>query len=367
MTDRKILIVEDESIIAEDIAAFLEEVGYQIVDIVASGEDAIAMAHTAHPHLILMDIMLHGQVDGIEAASHIQADLGIPVVYLTANADDQTLERLKATNPFGYILKPYKEKELQTAVDIALARHAAEAAAQNTIATMQVQSDRKQQYFSMASHEFRTPLSVIQTSAEILQNYGHQLTEAKKEQGFQRIHAAVNSMSEMIDDILVLSDVDCNTLEFSPILLEVVSFCQETIEAVQWSGGLVCTLNLVAPDEPIYAYLDSKLLWHLLDNLLSNAIKYSPSGGEVSLTVSQTMNQVWLNVCDQGIGIPSEYSEMMFEPFQRAANVGKIPGTGLGLTIVKRAVDLHGGTIAVNSEIGRGTTFTVSLPIQPSC
>jgi diguanylate cyclase (GGDEF)-like protein len=123
MSRAKILIVEDESIIAEDIADSLESIGYTVVGIVASGEEAILLAGKLQPDLVLMDIMLQGEMDGITAAEQIQSRYQIPAIYLTAYADDKTLERVKDTNPFGYIVKPYEEKNLHLTIQIALQRH----------------------------------------------------------------------------------------------------------------------------------------------------------------------------------------------------------------------------------------------------
>ena len=107
MSKSKIMIVEDESIIAEDLADSLEDMGYIVVDIVSSGEEAILMAAEKQPHLILMDVMLQGEIDGITAAEEIYSSLQIPIIFLTAYSDNQTLQRVKATNPFGYIVKPF--------------------------------------------------------------------------------------------------------------------------------------------------------------------------------------------------------------------------------------------------------------------
>jgi signal transduction histidine kinase len=112
--------------------------------------------------------------------------------------------------------------------------------------------------------------------------------------------------------------------------------------------------------------MDEKLLRQILENLLSNAIKYSPSGGNVELTLSDFSNQAVFQIRDHGIGIPAEDQQQLFETFHRATNVGTIAGTGLGLAIVKRCVDIHQGQITVESEVGVGTTFTVTLPIYNS-
>jgi diguanylate cyclase (GGDEF)-like protein/PAS domain S-box-containing protein len=122
----KILVVEDESIVAEDIKAILEEFGYRVIGTADSGEEAILKVAETKPHLVFMDIRLKGQMDGIQTAEQIWNDYQIPIVYLTANADIKTLYRAKATEPFGYVIKPFQERELQTAVEIALNRYQTE-------------------------------------------------------------------------------------------------------------------------------------------------------------------------------------------------------------------------------------------------
>jgi hypothetical protein len=383
MADTRILIVEDEAIVAEDIAYRLQTMGYTIAGIVASGEAAIAaltqdIAAESALNLVLMDIMLRGDMDGVEAAQQIRTEFNVPVVYLTANADETTLRRAKQTEPFGYLLKPFKEKELKAAIEIALSRHQAEQEVQQALAhseaqwqQMQQLSVLKSQFLSMASHELRAPLSVIKMATEILQHYDRQLSEDAKQRHFQRITVAMDSLQQLVDDVLMLGQADCHrfTCSFEPI--DLVHFCQEVVQTCEESATTPCLLEFIdrwtdaAAVEPAPACSDPKLLWHLLHNLLSNAIKYSPQGGTVSLTLSRTADAVWFEVQDQGIGIPPAEQASLFEPFRRASNVGKIPGTGLGLAIVKRSVDLLGGDIAVRSAIGQGTTFMVKLPLQP--
>src|SRR6266852_2174940 len=126
MSTAQILVVEDEGITAMDLEARLKRLGYSVPAVVSSGEEAILRAEETHPDLVLMDIVLRGQTDGVQAAQELQSRLGIPVVYLTAYFDDATLERAKATEPFGYIIKPFKDINLRTSIEIALRRHEAE-------------------------------------------------------------------------------------------------------------------------------------------------------------------------------------------------------------------------------------------------
>jgi hypothetical protein len=372
----KVLIVEDEAIVAVDIARRLERLGYFVIDILVAGEDAVRLIEQLQaddpaqlPDLVLMDIVLQGDVDGIEATHLIRSNYNIPVVYLTANADENTLQRAKLTNPFGYILKPFKERELRATIEIALARHQAEQEVKRALDTAEslrqhaeTLSDRRSRMLSLASHEFRTPLSSIQVSAQLLQNHGDQLTEEKRKQGFQRIQDAVGNMNQILEDVLTLSRAEAGQLLYNPENLEVVACCKDLLDLFQFSMNQDLKLTCFAPDGPIQAYLDRKLLWHLLNNLLSNAVKYSPDGGEVQVVVDRQGSWVRIQVKDQGIGIPSEEQEHLFEPFFRASNVELMPGTGLGLAIAKLAVDLHGGRIKVHSEVGRGANFIALLP-----
>jgi signal transduction histidine kinase len=367
----KILIVEDEAIVAEDIATSLEKLGYTIVDIISSGHDAIAAATQLQPDLVLMDIMLQGDMDGIQAAQYIHDQLQIPIVYLTANADDTTFERANQTSPFGYILKPFKDKELRAAIEIALSKHQLEmknlkalAIAEQERLQAEQQSEIKSHYLSMASHEFRTPLSVIRMATELLQHYNDQMSEAKRQQNLQRIQTASESMNALLEDVLIFGRIESGKLELQSDVFDVVDFCRELLETLKLTDKQVCQLELVSLEPAIWVCLDKQLLWHILNNLLSNAIKYSPHGGKVSLFLMNRGNELSLRVKDQGIGIPPASLPHLFEPFCRGSNVGKIPGTGLGLAIAKYSVQLLNGEIEVESQINQGTTFTVKLPLK---
>lgn len=146
--------------------------------------------------------------------------------------------------------------------------------------------------------------------------------------------------------------------------MDLVAFCRDLVESLQMSAKPQHQLNFVVIGDGSDAQMDEKLLGHILTNLLTNAIKYSPDGGTVQFDVVCDRTWVIFRIQDSGIGIPPEDLERLFESFGRASNVGAIPGTGLGLAIVKRCVDLHEGEITVESEVGVGTTFTVTLPLQ---
>ncbi len=123
MTEKRILVVEDESIVAEDIRRSAQHMGYAVLSVASSGEEAVKKAHELNPDLVLMDIMLKGEMDGIKAAEQIRSFLNIPIIYLTAYSDEKTFERAKITEPFGYVIKPFRERELQINIEIALYKY----------------------------------------------------------------------------------------------------------------------------------------------------------------------------------------------------------------------------------------------------
>ncbi len=234
-------------------------------------------------------------------------------------------------------------------------------------------NELKSRFISTASHEFRTPLTTILGSTELLKYYSNSWTEQKKLVHFTRIYSQVKHMTQMLDDVLLVSKAEARKLEFKPAPINVLEFCQGMVEELRLGAGhqhtLIFTpLELEAVEVGSYesAFLDEKLLRHILSNLLSNAIKYSPVGSTIQFILTCLNNAIEIQIQDQGIGIPDEDQPHLFEAFHRAKNVGKLPGTGLGLAIVKNAVDLHGGSISINSRESVGTTFIVTLPISAS-
>jgi PAS domain S-box-containing protein len=222
----------------------------------------------------------------------------------------------------------------------------------------------KTRFFSMASHEFRTPLSTVLAAAQILENSPDEWNDSEKRlRNLYRIQDSVRNMVQLLDDILTINRAETGKLEFNPKLLVLDKFCNQFVEEMRFSAGSQHTLTFTCEGNPISVCLDEKLLRSILSNVLSNAIKYSPNGGNVHLGLEFQLHQVLLRVEDRGIGIFPEDIKQLFEPFHRGKNVRTIPGTGLGLIVVKKCVDLHQGSIQITSEVGTGTTCVVTLPL----
>ncbi|HEY9874616.1 MAG TPA: HAMP domain-containing sensor histidine kinase, partial [Candidatus Obscuribacterales bacterium] len=221
--------------------------------------------------------------------------------------------------------------------------------------------DLRSRFITMASHEFRTPLATILTSSELLKSFGHQMNDDKKIQNYKRIEAAVKKMTNLLEDILLINRAESECIEFNTSILDLEAICRETIEEIKFSLSSKYNFKFSCQGECSQVEIDEKLLRQMLTNLVSNAAKYSPRGGTIYLDLICEYGQATFKVRDEGIGIPEADKERIFERFHRATNVGSISGTGLGLSIIKQAVELHGGSISLESEVGVGTTFTVCI------
>ncbi len=364
MTRAKVLVVEDEKIVAKDIAKTLQRLGYMVVASVSSGEEAIQKVSEIQPDLVLMDIMLKGKMDGIEAAEEIKANFNIPVIYLTAYADEQTLQRAKITEPFGYIIKPFDERDLHTTIEIALGRHIAETAIRVAMEKEKELSEVKSRFWYMVAHEIRNPLTAISSCSQLLEYNNNEISELKRREYLYMIYESVESINNILNEVLAYGQAEAGKLECNPEQLNLVEFCQGIVSEMQFIAGSKHTILFTSQSAQINACLDKKLLRYIFSNLLLNAIKYSPECGLVYFELFSEDGKAIFQVKDNGIGIPEAEQEFLFEPFYRSTNVSNIPGHGLGLTMVKRCVELQGGKITVSSTVGMGTTFTVSLPLH---
>lgn len=509
----KILVVEDEAITSEVIAEQLEELGYTVTDTVTSGSEAIASTAETIPDLVLMDISLGGDMDGIAAAAKIREQFHLPIVYLTAHSDDTTLERAQVTEPFGYIIKPYSERDLRVAIKNALYKHQLErqlvaekemlynvlhstndaviatnergtltymnptaevltgcpltnaygqavgkivqlvdqisevplenpalqvlregkvvnqenlalirrggsktpivessypivqenGAVTGVVTVMQALnqpqqasavlaqeqlttardrnlspefdhhsllaferelSELKSRLIITISHEFRSSLSVVLTSAEIMKNSGSVLSPEKQERNLSRIQAAVGRMTEIVQDVLSFGKAETGELKYKPAPLEIEDFCRSFIEEQQIRVKSSYILDFVAENSCGSAELDEQLLRSMLTNLLDNAFDNSPEGSTISVLLQREDEQVVFQIKDHGAGIPLAAQQKLSSASFGVSHVDTLQGKITKLSIVKKCVELHGGEIILSNEAGIGTTFTIKLPLK---
>jgi PAS domain S-box-containing protein len=223
-------------------------------------------------------------------------------------------------------------------------------------------SELKTRFVSLASHEFRTPLATILSSIELLEDFGPGLPDAERSELLKIVKAAIARMAAMLDQVLLIGRAEAEKLEFHPESVDPAALAAGlALEAERAHAGRA-KVAFAARGAPGRRRIDTNLLTHALSNLLSNAIKYSPAESTVEFELAPEPGTLTFVVRDRGIGIPAEDQPRLFESFHRARNVGNAQGTGLGLTIVKHCVELHGGRVSFESEPGRGSTFTLVVP-----
>jgi len=219
----------------------------------------------------------------------------------------------------------------------------------------------KTRFVAMTSHEFRTPLSVIVSSTELLENYGDRWDTERRLDHLERIRTAAGSMGRMLDDILIIGRAEAGVLRASPAQMHLDEFCKHLVESLEHSSARSHCIRYTFTGDPRVT-LDERLLSEVVGNLLSNALKYSPPGSQVHFDVVANDELCRFAVRDQGIGIPEADIPRLFHSFFRASNADQIKGSGLGLAVVKKALDVQNGTIEVQSQLGRGTKFVVHVP-----
>jgi signal transduction histidine kinase len=222
--------------------------------------------------------------------------------------------------------------------------------------------DLKERFIHMVTHEFRTPLSVIHSSCQIIERYHDHLTVDKQLERVATIKGMSEYMVTLLDDAMEVARGNAGRLAFSPGVANLAALCAAVLEHAQLSSKKYHRFTLETEGALDAVLVDEKLLQSILVNLIQNAVKYTPDGGEVTLRALGEADAIVLEVRDTGIGIPESDQPRVFEAFHRADNAFGEQGTGLGLTIVKNAVDAHGGSISFTSVVGKGTTFTVRLP-----
>jgi signal transduction histidine kinase len=341
-----------------------------------------------------MDIRLSGSLDGIETAERMRRTHDIPVVYVTAHSDPDTITKALGTNPFGYILKPFIDRELKTQIEIALYKHRSEVALRQRQEELERLNEElkdvnrgvvglyaelnekaqelrradelKTRFLSNLSHEFRTPLnSIFALSSLLLEHTDGELTsEQEKQVGF--IRKAADSLLELVNDLLDLSKIRAGRIEVRP-----VEFSAATLFSAL--RGMLRSLHVnpaVAlvfeePEGMPWLYTDEGKVSQILRNFISNALKFTERGEvRVSARHDERNGTVTFTVIDSGIGIAADDQERIFEEFTQLEHPAqsKFKGTGLGLPLCLKLAELLGGRIELESEVGVGSKFSLTLP-----
>ncbi|NEP01038.1 MAG: hybrid sensor histidine kinase/response regulator [Symploca sp. SIO2E9] len=415
-----ILVVDDTPENLRLLSTMLTDHGYKVRKVI-NGKLALDAAQVNPPDLILLDIMMP-QLNGYEVCKKLKAceqTAQVPVIFLSALND--AIDKVKAFDVGGadYITKPFQIEEVVARVENQLlirrlqkqqqeqniklqqeisVRQQAQVALQTlnqeletrvqartveltqankqllkleaelrqALVQQQELNEFKSRIITTISHEYRTPLTTINSSAELLELYGHKWPQEKQLNHLQRIQRKVKHLTSLVNDVLFLDKFECENIKLNLVPLDLLKFGEELVEDLKMTALKGQTIEFRAQGDCLQGTWDEKILRQILSNLLSNAIKYSPEVGVIKLQISSQDGKMVWKIEDQGIGIPTEDQARLFESFHRASNVSNIPGIGLGLSITKKCVDLYNGQITCESKVGIGTTFTVTIPLSQS-
>ena len=387
----RILIVEDDSVSALLLQRALEKNAHQIIGIADTGEKALEMLDEYGADIVMMDINLAGELDGIKTTEIINEKFDIPVVYLSASSDAETLNKVVGTNPSAYVIKPFNIRELNMVIELAIFKDRKEKELQklnneleekvkqrtaelfeaNKELTKALEKEReinelKSRIVLNVSHGFKTPLTSILSSAQLLQIYAEKEHPLKQKiaKHASKIEHSVRALNNLLTSVLFFGKADENKMEYKPKKVFLTTFVKELLDTVKAGIENDVTIKADIGSLPKTVTTDPDLLYQILENLLSNAVKYSKDGKEVNFKLSMENNRLLASVSDKGIGIPKAEQGKLFDRFFRGGNVGIVEGTGLGLSIVKKCIEMLEGDISFESEAGKGTTFHVSIPVS---
>jgi signal transduction histidine kinase len=354
----RILIVEDNRTLARDIEQRLRRMGFAIAGVTGVGEDAIALAERERPDLVLMDIRLDGEMDGIAAAEQIRARSGIPSVFLTVCADDATLRAASVTEAFGYIVKPAQDRELRIVIEMALYKHAAEQERRRLEQQLR-RSEKMEAIGQLAggiAHDFNNVLMAILGNCRSLR--GQLPVDQQPYRQVAQIESAAERAAHMTRQLLAFGR-DANQ---PPDALDLGVHVHRTAALLAHLIGDRIAVDIAIASDLRAVLGRSSELEQVIMNLVLNARDAMPDGGTVTIAARNApdADEIVLTVTDTGLGMDEATRARVFEPFFTTKEVGA--GTGLGLATVYAVVSRSRGRIDVTSAPGQGTTFAIWLP-----
>lgn len=364
-----VLMVDDEEQNRELLRDLLEVRGYQVTE-AEDGEQALQKVAEIPPDVILLDLMMPG-LDGFEVCRRIKGDpqtAHIPILLVTALHERNVRLAGIGAGANDFLTKPIDTQDVILRVRNAVQVKRLFDQLQEANRQLEAASRHKSQFLANASHELRTPLTAIKGFVDnMIDGLTGPLNE-KQTRYLTRTKSNVDRLARLINDLLDLSRIEAGRIDLKPTHLPLVTLIKEVAESLRpVADEKLLSLEVSCLDHSVTAWADRDKVTQVLMNLIGNAVKFTPSQGKVTVAVQRNGHEwVQISVADTGPGIPAEEANKIFDMFYQAAEVGqqKPKGTGLGLAISKSLVEMHGGEIWVESEVGRGSLFSFTLPAR---
>lgn len=356
----KILVLEDNIITLDEIEYRVSKLGY-LVETCVSGKEAIAKVETFKPDLILSDINLGEGPNGIETMAIINQKNDIPVIYITAYDDDNTLSHAQITEPYAYILKPFQERDLEIAISIALYKSKTQKELRELLAL-------KDKLFSIIAHDLREPFNFFLGITNVVMANPDHFDMAKLKSFIKMMNEASLTGYNLVNNLLQWSRSQLGGIKITKTNTNIFDFVNKLLNdqilSKTKNKNITIHTNLNKED---CAMLDSNIIELILRNIFINAIKFTPEGGQIYISskTDYQLNKFILSIKDTGVGMDKDKINDLFKIDMNASTPGtnNEKGNGLGLVVCKDLIGKHGDKIMVMSEPNIGTTFSITLDI----
>jgi two-component system sensor histidine kinase/response regulator len=388
-----IFIVDDNPTNIGVLFEYLEKFGFDLV-VARDGESGIQRAQQSHPDLVLLDVMMPG-IDGFETCRRLkthEATKDIPVIFMTALTSPE--EKVKGFQAGGvdYITKPFQQEEVlaRVATHLRIRTLQQQLELQNTVLQaknirleqaiaerkkaeeklkevnqqLQAANASKDKFFSMIAHDLRSPFTALLGLSEVVIRYIDDYSKEEIKDNMLRIRKSSEAVYNLLENLLTWSRLQRGLMDYHPATISLDEIVEHNVYLFKSSAEQKqITLKSLVPEE-MTAYADNNMIDTVIRNLIANALKFTYPGGTIDVLATVTEDFVEMAVADTGTGISQEDLPKLFRLDTQYMNIGTVgeKGTGLGLSLCKDLIEKNGGTIWVESEVGKGTTFRFTLP-----
>jgi two-component system sensor histidine kinase/response regulator len=360
-TKSKILIIDDEEVVLDSCTQILKGSGYQIAT-APDGTKGLLLLQEFLPDLVFVDLKMPG-ISGFEVLDKIhEFDPTIVTVVITGFATVSSAVDAMKKGAYDFLPKPFTPDEFRLITRRGIERRRLVLEA---IALRREKELLREQFASIVSHELKAPLSAVQQNLFALEfELSNLLNESQKEK-LERIKTRIDELLKLINSWLRVISVDIEKLKEGFTRIDVTIPIRNALESIETLAARKNIEVVTSFDTQLPQIIgDALSLSEVFVNIISNAIKYSPDGSKVHLKTGQQGDAILVSVKDGGIGISPEDMPHIFEGFYRGQSGKATAGHGIGLAVSRQIVDAHGGSITVDSELGKGTTFVVGLPVS---
>lgn len=367
MTDKNILIIEDELITSEEIKIKLSQIGHKNISVANTVAEAHKIISEIDVLLILMDIDLKDEIDGIELAAEIKKKHNLPIIYVSSHTDNETLRRLKYTEPYAFISKPVNIEVLKTAIEIAIYKHKIDLELLAEKEKLEIENYKKEKFFSIISHDLRSPVSAIISFSNLLAENFDNYDDHKRKYLLKYLNESSQNLDNLITKIVLWIKTQRKTFKIEKTETSLYEIVETSLKIVKIKAeAKEIKINIDVP-KSLNIFADNAHIELVIRELLLNSIKFSRNNTAINIVakLDNTKTKVVISVEDKGVGMSENLLQKLFKIGQKVQRYGTDDesGTGMSLIVCREYIEKNDGKIWVESTENKGSTFYVSLPV----